>query len=241
MYNAKKNQIIITALVIMIIIAGYINYNDKVEETMSDNVGVNHEVYEVNGALNEELAFEPIFEVPDATIATNADGADNADQDENNNENNDENKSEEEVNVEESNKDDIDQPGAAVLVDSSAVVSSHFSQLKLSREQTRAKSIDNIYNVINNSEVAQEVKADAAKRMLALNDRMGRESDAEALVKSKGFDQVYVCIAETGLVNVVVDKQELSQQDIAKITDAVRRATGKSVDEIHISSFRPEN
>ncbi|WP_105618128.1 SpoIIIAH-like family protein [Vallitalea okinawensis] len=241
MYNAKKNQIIITALVIMIIIAGYINYNDKVEETMSDNVGVNHEAYETNSAISEELAFDPIFEVPDVTVPTNANGADNAEQDGDENEEKEGTDSEEEVNVEESNKDDIDQPGAAVLVDSSAVVSSHFSQLKLSREQTRAKSIDNIYNVINNNDVSQEDKADAAQRLLDFNDRMIKETDAEALVKSKGFDQVYVCIAETGLVNVVVDKQELSQQDIAKITDAVRRATGKSVEEIHISSFRPQS
>lgn len=238
MYNMRKNQIIITALVIMIVIAGYINYSSKVGDPMTDNVGDSYPVYSTNEGLNEEFALDP-FAIPDVlpvnTEAVPSDVTITTDDEK------DEPKEEtQEEGKESAKKEEEGQPGAAIFVDSTAVSTNYFSQVKLEREQIRAKSKEDLSRLINDKDASSEAKSMAGERMLQLNDRMVKESQTEALLKAKGFEQVYVCIGESD-VDVIVDKDELSQQDIAKIMDAVKRKTKMTQEHIIITPYRPES
>ena len=60
---------------------------------------------------------------------------------------------------------------------------------------------------------------------LILQKRIEKETSAEAMIESKGFKEAYVRIDDE-TVDVVVDKSELSQQEIAQIMDIVKRKTG---------------
>ena len=57
------------------------------------------------------------------------------------------------------------------------------------------------------------------------------------MIKSKGFKNVYVRIDDE-TVDVVVDKDNLTDAEIAQIEDIVKRKTSVSADKIRISPLK---
>jgi stage III sporulation protein AH len=73
--------------------------------------------------------------------------------------------------------------------------------------------------------------------MLEIQKRIERESAAEAMIESKGFSEVYVRIDDNS-VDVVVNKEALTDAEIAQIADIIKRKTGMNETQIHISPMR---
>ena len=63
------------------------------------------------------------------------------------------------------------------------------------------------------------------------NERIEKETSAEALLKAKGFEEVYVRI-DDDTVDVVVNKAELTDSEIAQIEETLRKARIISADEV---------
>ena len=57
------------------------------------------------------------------------------------------------------------------------------------------------------------------------------------MIEAKGFNEVYVRI-DDDTVDVVVDKAELTDAEIAQIEDIVKRKTGVSADKIRITPLK---
>ena len=55
----------------------------------------------------------------------------------------------------------------------------------------------------------------------------------EAMIEAKGFKEVYVRISDDR-VDVVVNKEKLTEQELAQIESIVRSTTGYDVDKIQI-------
>ncbi len=220
MFIIKKNQVIITALVVMIAAAGYLNYIDSnpaepsevVLNDEGDIVGLVPDGdfidTEVSKDKTEELNDNKTAQIEDDKTAENNEivSADN------------------------------DEPGAAVFVNTSND-SSYFVQAKLEREQSRAKQKDILTEMLNNSNVEQTQKAECADAMLKIQQRIEKETAAEAMIEAKGFNEVYVRI-DDDTVDVVVNKESLSEAEIAQIEDIVKRKTGVSADKIRISPIK---
>jgi stage III sporulation protein AH len=128
------------------------------------------------------------------------------------------------------------EPGTAVFVNSLSD-SSFFVQAKLNREQARSGQMASLTDMINNINIAQDQRAETATQLLDLQTRIERETAAEALIEAKGFTEVYVRIGDNS-VDVVVDRPELTDGEIAQIEDVVRRKTGFELDQIFISPLR---
>ena len=92
--------------------------------------------------------------------------------------------------------------------------------------------------MINNDNIDSEQKAACATSMLDIQKRIEKETAAEAMIKSKGFSQAYVRI-DDATVDVVVDKQTLTDAEIAQIEDIVKRKTGFEADKIRINPLKP--
>lgn len=211
--SIKKNHVIISALVVMIAAAGYLNYIDSapgdVSEVMltdegelaavPEEVAVNDENPEI---LGEEAAAE------DTTAAT-------------------------EGSTEEAANPDA---GTAVFVNSSND-SSYFVQAKLDREQSRNKQKDMLNEMLNNENIDNEKKNEVTTAMLQIQQRIEKETAAESMIEAKGFKEVYVRI-DDDTVDVVVDKAELTDAEIAQIEDIVKRKTGVSADKIRITPLK---
>jgi stage III sporulation protein AH len=138
-------------------------------------------------------------------------------------------------------------PGESVFVsgggatdtsyNSAAVDSSYFIQAKFDREQSRSKQKSLLTDMINNTNLDQENKSEAAKSMIEIQQRIEKETAAEAMIEAKGFSEVYVRIDDDS-VDVIVNKEALTDAEVAQIEDIVKRKTGMSEDKIHISPMR---
>lgn len=123
--------------------------------------------------------------------------------------------------------------GEAVMV-SNNVGKSYFEEAKLSREQTRAKNKETLTDLVNNKNVTDAQKEKAMNEIMKMTTVSEKETAAENLLAAKGFAEAVVTILDDG-VDVVVNAEELTEQQIAQIEDVVKRKTECSADKIVIS------
>lgn len=237
----KKNQIIITALAIMIMVAGYLNYMgdadyDGTKETstkgedLAEITDISKEDLEANGVTvsDEQLLNEMITqntedttgdaissENPQSTSGTTApsDSAAAASGNE---------VAEAEGVV-----------GEATLVNGIKAVN-RISDAKLNREQVRSKNKEILMEIIDNGSLGDSQKNEAVEAMIAMTDRTEKEQAAETLLSAKGFTDVVVSMTDTG-VDVVVGSVTLDDASRAQIEDIVKRKTGVEAKNIVIT------
>jgi len=221
MFVLKRNQIIITALIVMIAVAGYLNYQDS---RTTEHTGFTLNDQGEIEALAPSSSIEDYVDIGEA-LAFSHDPA----------------ISMEETEAALSYVHEADEdPGSSVFVNSAMVESpntSFFVQAKFDREQSRSKEKTLLTEMINNVNLGDDIKAEAADAMMDIQRRIERETAAEAMIEAKGFSEVYVRINEDS-VDVVVNKEALTDAEIAQIEDIIKRKTGLTIDKIHISPMR---
>ena len=244
----KKNQVMITALAIMIAIAGYLNFagrqmkdetlvvTDEVmsEEEMTALLDLSEEdiMSDIDGAIDEttnldggdEEATADIESLDEEAVLTSNYILD----------------SKEEVVVdmtsnEEESMEEIMEgtPGEAVFTSTQAV--STLSAAKVLKEQTRAKNKDALEEIVNNEILDSAQKEEAVANMVAMAQRSEKEVEAEILLSAKGFTETVVSIGENS-VDVVVCMEELTDAHLAQIMDIVTRKTNIPEENIIIST-----
>lgn len=257
----KKNQVMITALAIMIAIAGYLNFagNQMKDETLvvTDEVISEDEMAALLD-LSEEDILSDISSEEDAAVSnmdsveeglasaeTNGEEATASSDIESLDEDavltsNYISDSEEEVIVdvssnEEESMDEIMEgtPGEAVFTSTQAV--STLSAAKVLKEQTRAKNKDAMEQIMNNEVLDSAQKEEAVANMVAMAQRSEKEVEAEILLSAKGFTETVVSIGENS-VDVVVCMEELTDAHLAQIMDIVTRKTNIPEENIIIST-----
>ena len=223
----RKNQIIITALVVMVALAGYLSLTNE------DDLAIG--VLNSGSAVSEQAA-EGIEEASDAEENTSEDAdssesvaAENADASEVEDDTvadiSDEDNASEEASKENA--------GEAVLVDN-MVTSDYFESAKLSREQTSAKNKETLLDLVNSKSASDVQKEQAMNEIMAMTAVNEKETATENLLAAKGFEEVVVTIVDDS-VDVIVNAEELTEQQIAQIEDVVKRKTECSSDKIVIS------
>lgn len=238
MHNVKKNQIVVVLLVVMIVVAGYLNYRTDDDGAMAwsdeDSVHSTQQFSsEVEGADTEEdVTAEGVLLPEEAEIAETAE--DEVDQIQ---EETGEKTGEETIVETQGETEEARMPGEAIMVESDAVVPEYFAEAKVERENARAKSQDMLYELMAQEDTPDEEKSEAAQKILELQKRIENEAAAEAMIKAKGFDEAYVRIYDD-CVDVIVDRQEITQQEAAQIQDILTRITGLGADKIRISLLK---
>lgn len=232
---AWKNQWIITALAVLIAVAGYLNFTGQEidkngwksvmslsgKETAAPQENADAVRENADAAAQEEMTGqkkESKKTSADTTLDISAqeDGGDYTVADSG------ELKSASEEN-----------PGEAVMV-SNSLGADYFSSAKLSREQSRAKNKETLMTIINNDKIASKDKKSAIDQVAQLTKDAQLESAAELMLEAKGFTDSVVSI-EKGSADVIVNAGELTQQQLAQITDIVTRKTKISADNIVIT------
>ncbi|MCI6811891.1 MAG: SpoIIIAH-like family protein [Lachnospiraceae bacterium] len=247
----KRNQIMITALAVMIAVAGYLNFagNKLKEETL---------------VVNDEMLMEEdrtaLLDLSEEDIASDIESMDQEAQltenylDEGMQESGQ--LSRVEVDLTANGEEAMDEvvaaagdnvnggeqsadsktiegtPGEAVFTSTQAV--STLSAAKLLKEQTRAKNKEALTEIVNNQELDASQKQEAVAGMVAMTDLSEREMEAEILLSAKGFPESVVSISNDG-VDVVVCAAALTDAQLAQIMDIVSRKTEVSAEKIIIS------
>ena len=214
----KKNQIIITALAFMIAVAGYVSYtrsNLDGKAAAQASAGISEDSYEISDdPIVEGDIFTDTGDGLDVAAGTETAGTDVAQG---------ENPAESEIN-----------PGEAVLT-STAVGNVDFAaEMKLTREQVRAKNKETLLGIVNSATLTDEQKQAAVDQMIALTDTAGREAAAEMLLEAKGFTDVVVSITDNA-ADVVLNMGDITDAKRAQVEDIVKRKTNISAENIIIT------
>lgn len=214
----RKNQIIITSLAIMIVIAGYLNFTaDQTKPVKQEATAETAEKIREENIQAEEAAAgaeADITSFPDEDLAS--------------------------VSAEAESTADTETPegknvGEAVLT-SSASAGAFSASAKLNREQVRSKNEASLLEIINNTDISEDMKADAIASMNRMTDRAEKELDAELLLEAKGFKDSVVSINDDS-VDVIVGAAEITDEQKAQIEDIVTRKTERNVSDIVITTM----
>jgi stage III sporulation protein AH len=196
----KKNQIIITALALMVAAAGYVSYTygsgEDLTAASSQEVEDTYDLASEDGLLDDEIFTDT--EDPDLELAETEDG-----------------EAEEETSVE--------NPGETVLT-GTVVDNVNFAvEMKMNREQVRSENKESLQAIIDSEALSEAQKQDAVDKMVALTDIAEKEAAAEMLLEAKGFTDVVVSISSDGGADVVLDMGEVTDAKRAQVEDIVSR------------------
>ncbi len=212
----KKNQVIITALALMLCAAGYLQFSDAGGKDDPANI----EGYEYNMAENKTDNLQE----DNKTGVTISVGSIQ-----------DMNKTAEKDVTEEEEH----QIGEAVMV-STTLQGNFTTNARLVREQRRAQSKETLMAIIDNQELSEAQKQSAVETLVNLTTIAEKENAAELLLEAKGFADPIVNISENE-VDVVINASSVTDQQIAQIEDIVMRKTGYEVEDITITAAIQED
>lgn len=244
----RRNQVIITALAVMIAAAGYLNYAGKQElaagsevfeagmleisdedilaENQADS-NYGETLYEI-GSLDQDVqddntVEEAVMENEYEQFADGSTGEDGL-------------PAEGEAYAqapEDGAESGLENPGEAVLT-SGMSVTDYIANVQLNREQIRAKNKDALMSLINSAGIEEAAKQQAIQEMIDLTAVAERENAAETLLMAKGFADPVVSVS-SGQVDVVINAPSITDQQRAQIEDIVKRKTEVTADQIVIS------
>ena len=222
----KKNQIIITALALMIAAAGYLQFSNPGDEAKqsgnnnvyfgeADGTDGNKNVADGDGLAGEDGTGDLTIQVG-SQQKDNSQSADNTEP-----------------------TGDNHQIGEAVMV-STTLQGNFTTNAKLVREQRRALSKETLMGIIDNAALSDEQKQIAVETLVNLTNIAEKENAAELLLEAKGFADPIVNIVDNE-VDVVINASSVTDRQIAQIEDIVTRKTGFEPKDITITAAIQED
>lgn len=189
MDKVKKNQVVVYAIALMLVVAGYLNYieNDRTVEISSTTQNQN-------------------TNIGDATLVSNNE----VEQNENTYNNEDENL----INSEQNNDE-------------------YFANSKIEREKMYSQMLETYQKMLENTSISEEQKSIASQEIKRINDIKNAIMICENLISIKGFNNSIV-LANGESINVVIEDDELSQEEIAQIQNIITREMSTAIENIHI-------
>lgn len=190
----KKKEIIAASLVVLIGVAGYLNWS--YQDTIRVQDGESY--VETGKKLGEAQYVNAVDEVEET-----AEGEDNSDAEETNAEN-----------AENSSED------TAQTVETTSGSDNYFEQARLNKEASRSKSLEILNNTAENESFDAEIRQKAGDKILAVANNVQKESEIESIAQSKGYSEICVYVDDSE-ANVMVRKDGFCDEDVVKLTAIV--------------------
>ena len=213
----KKNQLTLLVFVLMLVTAGYLNYNSNQNITtsteiaslgdatlVSSNAIVENEIKENNKVTNEVTN----------TIETNSELVEN--NAENSTDNNIKEKNSVTTNAEAENSN-----------------SDYYSTSRLERDKMYSQTLESYQKILDSNTKSNKQKETAQKEIVKVNNIKNSIMISENLIKTKGFEDCIVYSNEKS-VDVVIKKDKLKKEEIAQIQSVVAREMNVKISQIHI-------
>ena len=256
----RKNEVVIYAIALMLVTAGYFNYTANVENsTMETYSEESFNETSINNSLNESkndeneikdnteknIVAEKINESIEntETIAKNTNNDEKKEKNDNNRENKNDSRDDEDI-------------GDAKLVDSRSIednksiengksdidskdtvneASDYFVSTKLQRDTNYADTLSTYTKILEDGSVSETQKSIAMKEITKINDTKNAISICENLLSTKGFEH-YIVLVNNDSINVVVKTEGgLTKQKVAQIQNIISREFKCEIENIHIS------
>ena len=251
----KKNQIVVVTVALMLITAGYMNYNNKKEndiklaeigdaKLVSANV-IDDDLNENSSSnINANETKESNAEAQNSEVNEIIQNNETNNNEANTIEQNNETKNNETIATEqnkEANNNETnlieqkDETNNIKETNSQINESDYFAKTKLERETMYSQMLEAYQKILENEKIPTDQKSIASNEIKNINDRINAISIAENLIKTKGFEDVILLINDNN-VNVVVKRNEnLKEEEVAQITNIVSRELKAEIENIHIT------
>lgn len=206
----KKNQVIISAIAIMLIAAGYMNYTANTKDALEASVLADTEAYAQLGDATLVSANVTDNTTIGTAISTNTENTENTE-----NTGNTEN--------------------TEVTQTSSSSSDEYFTESRLEREKMYSQMLESYQNILENSQISETQKEISQNEIKNINDTKNAIMIAENLIKNKGFEDVVIFVNGES-ISVIIKGAEITPEQIAQIQNIVSRELSAEVDNIHISN-----
>ena len=123
---------------------------------------------------------------------------------------------------------------AAVSVSSAGAQGSFFDIYRSERDSVRTQELAYLDAIVAQGG-DEATLSEAQKQKMTLVGCMESELNTENLIRAKGFEEVIVSM-HNGSVNVIVDADALTDEQVAQILDIVLRETGETAENIKVST-----
>ena len=219
----KKNQVVILALALMLMTAGYLNYtNNHENENLllaglgdAQLVSANANNVDANAPITNEVV-ELNSEATDSNEQTQIESNENNNQVDESQENANQADTTQETSTQTSNDD-------------------YFTRSKLERETMYSQMLETYTGILENEKISSEQKDIAENEIKNINDTKNAIMVVENLFETKGFENAIVLVNSPS-VNVVIKAKELSTEQVAQIQNIVQRELKTEIENIHITT-----
>ena len=123
---------------------------------------------------------------------------------------------------------------AAVSVSAPGAQGSFFDIYRSERDSVRTQELAYLDAIVAQGG-DEATLSEAQKQKMTLVGCMESELNTENLIRAKGFEDVIVSM-HNGSVNVIVDADALTDEQVAQILDIVLRETGETAENIKVST-----
>lgn len=211
----KKNQLAILVIALMLITAGYLNYDTTYNGKMA---------MDASSELNQSLDLAALgdAELVNANLTEENGGE----------------KKEEETTSSNNSSEQAKTPETQVTNSQAngtqGTSSDYFAKSKLERNVMYSQMTSRYQEIIANSSQAPEQKAVAQEEINKINDLQNAIMIAENLLTSKGFDNNIIFVNGDS-VSVIIGKENLGQDEVAQIQNIISRELKAELSNIHIS------
>ena len=191
----KKKEIIAASLVVLIGVAGYLNWS--YQDTIRVQDGESY--VETGKKLGEAQYVNAVDEMEETSEGEEASSeakettAENA----------------------ENNSEDT-----AQTVETTSGSDNYFEQARLNKEASRSKSLEILNNTAENESFDAEIRQKAGDKILAVANNVQKESEIESIAQSKGYSEICVYVDDSE-ANVMVRKDGFCDEDVVKLTAIV--------------------
>ena len=205
----KKNQLTILVLALMLVTAGYLNYNDTIQTQA--------EVAKIGDAtlVSSNLSNSISNQIQNETKIENA------------NTNNSENNTREVASSISTTEESL-QTNAKITD-----TNEYFTSSRLERDTMYSQMLESYQKILDSKTTTEKQKSAAQTEIDNINKTKNVIMICENLIKTKGFEDV-VIFSNDDSISVVINKEDLGKEDIAQIQSIIAREMNADIDDIHI-------
>ena len=202
----KKNQLTILVLALMLVTAGYLNYNSNVEN--STEVAAIGDATLVSSNLSNSITNQ----VENQTNLI---------------ENNANNNTSEIASSISTTEESTETNSEATSIEE------YFTSSRLERDTMYSQMLESYQKILDSKTTSDKQKEAAQKEIDSINSIKNSIMISENLIKTKGFEDVII-FSNDDSISVVVKKEKLKKEDTAQIQSIIAREMGAKIDDIHI-------
>ena len=206
--NFKNNEIVIYAIALMLVTAGYFNYTTNVGETSLETASETSQNISENDTIENSVAEEA--SIGDARLVSNNEVIE---------------------------KEDIDVPMSTNVANIEVENSEedYFVSSKLERDTNYASTISTYTKILEDASISEVQKSIAMQEITKINKTKSAIAVCENLLSTKGFTNCVVFVNQDSVNVVIKTDSKLTTDKVAQIQNVVSRELNVKIENIHIT------